>query len=161
MARVVTNNLGPGIIPFSIADLMPTSASWAPSVPRSRSVVKPLSKLARAWMVALLMRSATGSFDTWSSHFASSYGCNNKWEWASISPGVSVVPERKRIWALVGGLKLVFGPAKMIFSPCIATTHPSWMEETPSKTLSGCKTVTGSACRARIEKNKVSKNKTF
>ena len=64
LSNTMLSFTGPGIMSFSISDLSPTSASWAPSVPRSRSVVKPLSKFARAWTVALLMRYATGSFDT-------------------------------------------------------------------------------------------------
>lgn len=61
IALVVTIIRGPGMIPWLIACLMPTSAYPAPSVPRSRVVVMPAISVARAATVARAVRTASGS----------------------------------------------------------------------------------------------------
>ena len=71
MARVATIRRGPGMIPESIACFNPTSAKPAPSVPRSRAVVKPASKVLRACTVARAVRTANDSLVTWSSQLVS------------------------------------------------------------------------------------------
>jgi hypothetical protein len=52
------------MMPWSIACLMPTSAKPAPSVPRSRAVVKPAISVERACATARAVRSARFSRST-------------------------------------------------------------------------------------------------
>jgi hypothetical protein len=64
MARVEARMRGPGMTPFSIACLSPTSASSAPSVPRSRTVVKPAMSVFLACTTPRATRSASDSLST-------------------------------------------------------------------------------------------------
>ena len=92
IARVTASSRGPGTMPSSIARRSCTSESKAPSVPRSRSVVMPARRVAAAAATARAMRSASGSFRTWSSQRVSLYGCRKRWECPSINPGIRVEP---------------------------------------------------------------------
>ena len=60
-ARVATNMRGPGMIPRSIAVFTSTSAYIAPSVSRSRMVVKPKPIAVRAAIVARIVRKGIDS----------------------------------------------------------------------------------------------------
>ena len=55
-ARVATNIRGPGMTPRLIAVFTSTSAYMAPSVSRSRRVVKPFRRAVRAAAVARMAR---------------------------------------------------------------------------------------------------------
>ena len=66
-ARVETNRRGPGMTPRLIAVLTSTSAYIAPSVSRSRSVVKPFMSAVRTAVVARIARYGIDSFRSCSS----------------------------------------------------------------------------------------------
>lgn len=126
------------MMPWWMACLRPTSASAAPSVPRSLAVVKPAASVARAWLVARATRSASDSFSTWSFQEASLYGWRSRWEWPSMRPGSSVVPLKSTDVVPWGTFTLASGPAAAMRSPVTRTTQPvCGLEVTPSKTRSG------------------------
>src|SRR5579863_1141517 len=136
MARVTTSMRGPGMMPCSIACLMPTSELPAPSVPRSRIVVKPAISVLRAWTTARAVRTASGSANTWTFQGVSLYGCRKTCVWASISPGRRVIPGRLIVAAPAGAELSAPGPAATMEFPCTTTVHP-WWSSVPSNTAAG------------------------
>jgi hypothetical protein len=87
MAFPLMRNRGPGTSPSSIALRTAVSADPAPSVPMSRSAVKPAIKSSRAASSAMIVRCGTDSCTVCKS---SAPGCRNKCTCASINPGNSV-----------------------------------------------------------------------
>ena len=79
-------------------------------------MVNPARSVSRAWFVARAIRSASGSFSTWSFHAASSYGCSSRCECASMRPGRSVVPGSATRRA-DGCVMVARGPAATMRSP--------------------------------------------
>ena len=61
MALPLMRSRGPGILPSSIALRTAVSAEPAPSVPMSRSAVKPAIRSSRAARVAVMVRCGTDS----------------------------------------------------------------------------------------------------
>ena len=62
---MATNNRGPGMMPRLIAVFTSTSAYMAPSVSRSRRVVKPFSSAVFAATVARMVRYGIDSLSNW------------------------------------------------------------------------------------------------
>ena len=82
---------GPGIRPWLMASRMAVSAEPAPSVPMSRSAVKPAIRSALAACSARIVRHGTDSSTVCRS---SAPGCRNRCTCASMRPGSSVVSPR-------------------------------------------------------------------
>ncbi len=109
-------------------------------------VVKPAISVARRWLTARAVRSARPSCATWSFHGVSLYGWSRTCEWASTSPGMSVVPGRSMTFAPAAAT-LAAGPAASMRLPFTRTAQPS-CSVSPSKTRAGLSTVTAAASRA-------------
>jgi hypothetical protein len=99
MALPLMRRRGPGMRPALMASRMAVSAEPAPSVPMSRSAVKPASRSALAACSARITRQGTDSSTVCRS---SAPGWRKRWTWASMRPGSSVVSPRSMILALAG-----------------------------------------------------------
>ena len=104
MALPLMRRRGPGISPSLMALRTAVSAEPAPSVPMSRSAVKPAIRSAFAASVARIVRCGTDSSTVCRS---SAPGCRNRCTCASISPGISVTSPRSMTCAPAG--RLTFG----------------------------------------------------
>lgn len=112
---------GPGPRPReSMALRTAVSAEPAPSVPMSRSAVKPAIRSALAAAMARMVRSGTDSSTVCRS---SAPGCRNRCTCASIKPG-SKVRSPRSITSAVGGCATV-APTSTMRSP-VTSTSPGW-----------------------------------
>src|SRR5258708_24935386 len=93
------------------------SAEPAPSVPISRSAVKPAIRSSRAASTAMIVRCGTDSCTVCKS---SAPGCRNKCTCASINPGMSVRSPRSITSDPAG--RFTDGPASTMRSPCTSTS---------------------------------------
>src|ERR1039458_615302 len=109
MALPLTLMRGPGISPESMALRTAESAEPAPSVPMSRSAVKPAIRSSRAAISARIVRSGTDSTTVWRS---SAPRWRKRWTWTSMSPGIRVAAPRS-----------------------ITVAPPGWATEEPASTM--------------------------
>jgi hypothetical protein len=111
---------GPGMIPWLMASRTAVSAEPAPSVPMSRSAVKPAIRSALAACSAKIVRQGTDSSTVCKS---SAPGCRNRCTCASMRPGSNVVSPRSITFAPCGWSTDV--PMALMRSPSTRIS-PGW-----------------------------------